>query len=182
MKKLPASVRPASVDDIDAVAKIDAQSNRPPWSPSAFSAELTKPHSWFWVLTDDETDTQILGFFVASAPDRQVHLQTFAVNSKERRKGYGRHLLQQLIHFAIRRKMESLILEVRKSNEPALQLYQSLGFVVIRVQEGLYPDGEDGYVLILKLEERTRTTSAEDQFSEPGAETEENGNRPKNYH
>ena len=142
------TARPASVDDLDAVALLEKKSVRPPWSKDAFAKELEKPHSQFWVLTDDETDSIVLGYLVFSFPAEQAHLQTFAISPEQKRQGHGTYLLRQMINFVMRNKGESIVLEVRKGNEAAIKLYQKLGFTVIHTMKSFYPDGEDGYSMI----------------------------------
>lgn len=150
--KLPYSTRPASVDDLQQVAAIEARSIKPPWSQQAFAAELAKPHANFWVITDDETDSEVMAYAVFAMPAEQAHLQTIAVHHDHRRKGLAALLVRRLIAFVAKKGGESVILEVRKSNEAAIKLYQGLGFVVIRALKGFYPDGEDGFAMLYKLE------------------------------
>lgn len=150
MKKHGYSPRPASRDDVPKVAEIEAASIPSPWSREAFLAELGKKHTHFWVVTDDDTDEEVLAYVVFSFPAEQAHIQTIAVNLKNRRQGLGQFLVRKVIAFVMQNKGESVILEVRKSNQPAIQLYQGLGFVIIHAMK--YPDGEDGYSMLFQVE------------------------------
>lgn len=160
------SVRPASEDDLEQVALLESRSLRPPWSIDAFRAELDKPHHNFWVVTDDETDSKVYAYAVFSFPAEQAHLQTFAVQPNMKRKGMGTYLLRQIINFVMRKKGESIVLEVRKGNSPAISLYQKLGFTVIHSMKGFYPDGEDGYSMIYKTERNRLTGDPDVDFDE----------------
>jgi ribosomal-protein-alanine N-acetyltransferase len=42
-------------------------------------------------------------------------------------------------------------LEVRMTNEQAVELYKKLGFEITRTTHGYYADGEDAYVMSRKL-------------------------------
>jgi ribosomal-protein-alanine N-acetyltransferase len=42
-------------------------------------------------------------------------------------------------------------LEVRASNQEAISLYKKLGFEVTRTIHGYYADGEDAFVMTIKL-------------------------------
>ncbi|RYZ95200.1 MAG: ribosomal-protein-alanine N-acetyltransferase, partial [Proteobacteria bacterium] len=152
MKKLPYSVRPAAEEDLFQVVDIEARSNRPAWAIEAFRAELNKPHAHFWVVTDNETDSQVLAYAVFALPADQAHVQTVAVRPDHRRQGLAQHLLRKVISFAMKNEADSLILELRKGNEAAMKLYQSVGFDVIRTQDSFYPDGEGAYVMVYKTE------------------------------
>jgi ribosomal-protein-alanine N-acetyltransferase len=43
-------------------------------------------------------------------------------------------------------------LEVRKTNEEAIAVYEKLGYTVRRVLRGYYRDGEDAYLMVKKVE------------------------------
>lgn len=164
MSVLPYSPRPASEDDLTQVERIEKGSIVPPWSKDAFAAELGKPHSYFWVVTDNETDERVLAYAVFSFPAEQAHLQTFAVHPDSRRSGIATYLLRQIISFVMRKKGDSMILEVRKGNMAAINFYQKLGFLVIRTLPRFYPDGEDAFVMIFKTERERIPSDAERDF------------------
>jgi len=153
MKVLPYSPRPATEADLLQVAEIEAVSIKPPWTLEDFRSELGKPHSHFWVITDNETDEKVLAYGVFSFPAEQAHLVTFAVRAELRKQGLAIYLLRQIISFVMRKKGESMILEVRKGNEAAVSLYQKIGFIVIRSLPRFYPDGEDAFVMIYKMDQ-----------------------------
>jgi ribosomal-protein-alanine N-acetyltransferase len=150
MRKLLYSPRPATAEDLEQVLEIEGKSIVPPWTLAAFAAELEKKTSRFWVLTDDETDSKVLAYAVFSFPAEQAHLLTFAVHPELRRQGLGLFLLRRLIHYVMRKGGESVVLEVRKGNAVAVQLYQLLGFLVIHTIPRFYPDGEDAFSMIFQ--------------------------------
>ncbi|MGZ3653482.1 MAG: ribosomal protein S18-alanine N-acetyltransferase [Bdellovibrionota bacterium] len=164
MKKFPYSPRPATTDDLDQVAEIEKLSIVPPWPRAAFAAELDKKSGRFWVLTDNETDEKVVAYAVFSFPADQAHLITFAVHPSYRRQGLGLYLLRRLIHYVMRKQGDSVVLEVRKGNAAAVQLYQSLGFMVIHTIPRFYPDGEDAYSMIFKTDRNRLTGDAEVDF------------------
>jgi [ribosomal protein S18]-alanine N-acetyltransferase len=174
MKKRGFSVRPATEEDLAQVAGIEKKTIRPPWSTEQFQQEVHKKFSHFWVVTDDLTDEKVLAYIVFSFPAEQAHIQTIAVDPEMQRSGIGIFLLRQVISFVMRKSAESIILEVRAGNAPALQLYQKLGFIIIRTLKKFYPDGEDAFVMIYKTD-RTNLQQTED--SSPDAEPD----RKKNF-
>jgi ribosomal-protein-alanine N-acetyltransferase len=151
------SPRPATEDDLEQVSEIERMSISPPWSREAFRAELEKSKAHFWVVTDDEDDDRVLAYAVFALPGEQAHLQTIAVRPEYRKKGIATYLLRQIISFVMRQKADSIVLEVRRGNFAAVQLYQSLGFVVIHTIQRFYPDGEDAYSMIYKTEREKLT-------------------------
>jgi ribosomal-protein-alanine N-acetyltransferase len=180
MRKFPYSTRPATPDDLDQVAEIERRSIVPPWTRAAFEAELAKTSGRFWVLTDDETDTKVVAYAVFSFPADQAHLVTFAVHSDFRRQGLGVYLLRRLIAYVMRKGGASVYLEVRKSNFAAVQLYQSLGFVVVRTVPRFYPDGEDAYAMIFQANRERLTGEPEVDFENDPDDTPGRGD-PKTF-
>ncbi len=83
---------------------------------------------------------------------RVAHLISIAVLPEYRRMGIGSALLERTISRARSEgNIVSVYLEVRISNEPAIRLYEKFGFKKARIIKGYYRDGEDAYVMVLKL-------------------------------
>lgn len=61
---------------------------------------------------------------------------------------------QRLAGLLCRGDAESVLLEVRASNQPAQQLYASLGFECVGLRKKYYGDGEDAVLMTLLLRER----------------------------
>lgn len=148
------SLRPAVAEDLAQVVSIEAQIQKAPWTLDGFAHELEKPHSHFWVLTDDETDSIVSGYIVFTLLETHAHLINLGVGLQFRGMGYGRLLVRRAIDWAMQEGGARFFLEVRKSNAAAVQLYQSLNFTVVRVMRGFYSDGEDAYSMELRLDGR----------------------------
>jgi ribosomal-protein-alanine N-acetyltransferase len=89
----------------------------------------------YWVLFDD---CQILNI-VVDLPFRGL--------------GMAKKMIRQAAQDAIKKGIKKLSLEVRKSNDPAIQLYQKLRFVITQVRRNFYSNGEDAYQMVLYLDE-----------------------------
>ncbi|MGE0616138.1 MAG: ribosomal protein S18-alanine N-acetyltransferase [Bacteriovoracia bacterium] len=145
------SIRPATDDDLTQMAEIDARVQKAPWTVEGFRGELSKPYARAWVLTDDETDSRILGYVVFWLLPEGAEILTVAVDLAHRGLGYGIKLIRSVINEALRADLKQIQLEVRKSNAAALQLYQKSQFTVTHVRKAFYSDGEDAYVMTLPL-------------------------------
>ena len=80
------------------------------------------------------------------------HLVSIAVRAPYRRKGIGSKLLEETIR-VMREvyKTDSIYLEVRVTNEPAIRLYEKFGFRKARIVKGYYADGEDAFIMVKRL-------------------------------
>ena len=94
----------------------------------------------------------MIGYFIAMEAVDEMHLLKIAVAEEFQGKGYGRLLMDRVVDFARELEMESMILEVRPTNNPAVALYKNTGFQTIGVRKGYYADTrEDALVMRLVL-------------------------------
>lgn len=148
------SIRPATLEDLDRLVEIENRVHvaaHQKWTREHFTQELDKPYSVFWVMTDDETDSVIYGFLVGHQIGEAAEVLNVAIDLPFRGLGLGRYLLRSFLKEAMREGYEKAILEVRKSNLPAIHMYQSTGFLTTQVRKGFYSDGEDAYLMTLDL-------------------------------
>lgn len=102
----------------------------------------------FGLLQAEKLVAYISVYFICT----DVEVLNIAVRKDLRHQGLGYSLLSQVLHIAKKWGMLQAILEVRKSNLPALSLYTSLGFQLAGQRKGYYPDtGEDALVYNLDL-------------------------------
>lgn len=129
--------------------QIDFDCNRPPWSARLFESEFDHAHSRVYGarLAGD-----LVGFLVVHAIAGEAHIITFGVRNASRNQGVGRALVTQVLRDLYAEGVESVTLEVRRSNQIAQMLYASLGFVERGTRAKYYTDNqEDAIVLRLQL-------------------------------
>ena len=64
--------------------------------------------------------------------------------------------MNELVAFAKGLPVRHILLEVRRSNAPAIKLYRSLGFFATNVRRRYYDDGEDAVEMRLVFDETSR--------------------------
>lgn len=120
---------PMEVSHLDEVAAIERESYENPWARNAFECELgTNPVSFSRVALSTEAPPRVAGYCVAWIVFEHVHIQNLAVHPEHRRRGLGRFLLLQALTEGRSRGATSALLEVRRSNAAAQNLYRRLGF------------------------------------------------------
>lgn len=144
------SIRPLTDDDLKSVLLIEAQSYPEPWKAAHFEAELKKPYTRALVLTDDETDTVVVGYIVYWVQAEGISLLNVAVEPKWRGFGFGMKLMQEMIKEAVADDISRIVLEVRQSNESAIRLYESIGFKATHQRKNFYSNGETALVMEIK--------------------------------
>ena len=100
-----------------------------------------------FLVADDETDeTYRVHHFRRWEPHPQR-----AVDTSQRRRGWGKRLLTLAINEAYRKGHDRVFLEVRINNAAAKALYQVMGFQEVGRRKGFYSNGEDAIFMELRL-------------------------------
>jgi ribosomal-protein-alanine N-acetyltransferase len=90
----------------------------------------------------------IAGFAVVWLVHDELHVLNVAVAPEARRSGVARRILDRVEGRAREQGARVSMLEVRRSNQPAIALYRSLGYREVGVRPGYYAeDGEDALVM-----------------------------------
>jgi [ribosomal protein S18]-alanine N-acetyltransferase len=137
------ALRPMVVADIDAVHALECSVFPHPWSRANFVDSLSSGYDC-WVLRDAEQgdDGALAGYFLLMYAVDEAHLLDVAVAGARHGTGLGRYLLDRIAVRARGQGMESILLEVRPSNERALQVYRRYGYQEIGRRKGYYPAHE----------------------------------------
>jgi len=140
-------VRKMTIEDLDQVVEIEQDTFSLPWSRAGFQSGMEMPGSYFLVAI---TNNQIAGYVGMYTSFDEGEITNVAVEKKLQNQGIGKKLVNESVKWCEKNKINQLILEVRKSNEGAIHLYQSLGFECIGNRKGFYEHPiEDG--LVMKL-------------------------------
>ena len=132
----------ATPEDLDAIMAIERCSFSAPWTAEAIADEITRPWSIFRVLRN--ADSQLCAYLNFWVVYDTLHILNIATHPEHRRLGYARTLMEELIAEAQKNAVTEIVLEVRRSNQEAQHLYESLGFDRAGVDPGYYGEsGED---------------------------------------
>ncbi len=145
-------IRQMQLEDIVDVYAIETATQPVPWSEGIFRDCLAAGYH-AWVLLREEI---MLGYILAYIRSGECHILNVCVRADVQGSGYGRKLMENALNMAKQEDADLAILEVRPSNERAINLYRSLGFNEIGVRKDYYamPDGvsrEDALVLALQM-------------------------------
>lgn len=135
-------IRQMLVDDVAAVAALEAAHQPRPWSEQVFRDELESDNRAYLVAED----RGLVGFGGVMVIGDEAHITNLLVASHHRGRGLGRLLMVELIEVAADRGARHLTLEVRKENHAARSLYSRLGLAPVGVRPRYY-GGEDALIL-----------------------------------
>jgi [ribosomal protein S18]-alanine N-acetyltransferase len=139
-------MQPADLDEVDA---IERHSFKAPWPRQVFADELGRS----WARIDvARTGDRVIGFVDYWLVADEVHLLAIATHPDHRRLGVGARLLDRVLTVARGSAARMVTLEVRRTNLPAITMYEHRGFKRVGVRPAYYQeDGEDAVVMTLEL-------------------------------
>jgi ribosomal-protein-alanine N-acetyltransferase len=147
----PVRFRAAREHDLPRLVEIERAAHVHPWSEEQLRRELTHPYSTVLCAEAGGEPVRIGGFIVYWLIHDEMHVLDVVTAPESRRTGVGRALMQEALAEAGRRGATRSMLEVRRSNAPAIALYRSLGYLHDTVRRGYYQDGEDAVLMSLAL-------------------------------
>ncbi|MFM2480475.1 ribosomal protein S18-alanine N-acetyltransferase [Celerinatantimonas sp. YJH-8] len=128
------------LDALDQMLPIEQQVQQHPWSEKllrdSFASSSVNIGIW--------QAHQLCGYLLGQLIVDEAEIFNLSVAKAYQRQGLGKQLLE---HFSRRIQMQGgcrLLLEVRESNVPALQLYSHYGFHEDARRRGYYPNGPQG--------------------------------------
>ncbi len=124
--------------DLDLVVQNEVAAYEHPWTKRIFIDCLRAGYQC-WVLANKH---KIIAHGVMSVAIGECHLLTLCVHPDYQRLGYGRKLFLLLLDRAHKLEASECFLEVRASNESAINLYRSLGFTRIGERKNYYPGAD----------------------------------------
>lgn len=138
--------------DLPEVVRIENRIYPFPWTHGNFLDSIQSGYET-WIARDGKG--AMIGYFLLMVAVDEAHLLNITVDFAFQRKGMGRALLDKVVALARGAGMQSVLLEVRPSNEHALAVYRHYGFAEIGFRRNYYPaprnTREDAIVMRMAL-------------------------------
>ncbi len=146
----------AETEDLEDIVSIEKSAFTDPWSESTLKEEIDAstldPNRVFLKAKDPEEASVPVAYVIANfIPGITGEIWNVATVPERRRQGIARKLLLEIIARAKAEKIKELELEVRAGNDPAICLYESLGFKRTGIRTAYYQDGEDAVLMTKEI-------------------------------
>lgn len=140
--------RPMYFDDVARVTEIEESAQVSPWTPGIFRDCIRVGYNCIVYLQDEV----VQAYGIISIAANEAHILNLCVSHKCRGQGLGRQVLYKLIEVAEQGDTDSIFLEVRESNDIAINLYKKEGFNEIGVRKDYYPakEGKENALIFAK--------------------------------
>jgi [ribosomal protein S18]-alanine N-acetyltransferase len=152
-------LEPGTVQHLDAIMRVEESSFSEPWTRRMFEVELTDNPFARFLTAHIENAAQLheglpslVGYVCLWVVFEELRMMNLAVAPHVRHRGIGRWLLQQALTMGRERGARRALLEVRVSNQPAVALYEYVGFSRSGVRTKYYTNPiEDAVLMELEL-------------------------------
>lgn len=128
---------------LDEIVEIEEKCFSAPWSYESLKAQLDLDTSCFLVAV---FDGRVAGYMGVQIFSGEGYVTNVATLPEFRRMGIARALINE----QLKNEMDFLTLEVRQSNTPAINLYESLGFVEVGRRPKFYREPTEDAILMTR--------------------------------
>ncbi len=141
-------IRRWEASDNSEIESLERASFSSPWSKDMFDACLSSRGFYGLVAVDNGL---IAGFICVLYLFENADILNVCVEKSHRRQGVGERLLSETITFLKSENVTKVFLEVRRSNAPAIALYEKAGFIKTGERKKYYEDTEDALIYVKAL-------------------------------
>ena len=158
-------IRQAQPEDAGDIYEIEQICFPDPWSLDSISYELEESPRAFYVVA--QHSGKVVGYAGLWWVLDEGHITNVAVRPGYRNRKIAEGILSVLLEHTIEQGILHHTLEVRRSNEPAINLYEKFGFETCGVRKGYYRfGGEDALIMWRHEPEREPEEDAEKAAAE----------------
>ena len=129
------------------IAELEKMCFNDPWSEASIASELNNRLSLWLVAVDNE---KVIGYVGSQTVLGETDMMNIAVHPDHRGQGIATDLIVGLISALEQRGSHSLMLEVRVSNDPAISVYQKLGFAEVGRRKNYYRNPKEDALILRK--------------------------------
>ena len=156
MKALEVRVRKVKKGDIDRIIDIERSWHHlSHWSVDSYYRLLNDDSftsSFVAEIDGEKGRPNIVGFVIFHIAADVSEIYNIAVESANARSGIGYELMRAAVNESGRRSARRVILEVRKSNNPAINFYLKFNFKITGDRKNYYSNPiEDAYIMELAI-------------------------------
>ncbi len=132
-------------EDVERIYELEKEIFPDPWGMIGISGSLRQDHT---ELLGAWHGDRLLGYVIACFSIYEGEIARIAVAKDHRRKGIAGRLLKELEQLCRRRGAESILLDVRESNQGAIAFYRSHGFTIDGIRRNFYTKPEEDAILM----------------------------------
>ena len=134
--------------DLEEAYKIELDVNPSHWKYETFLSSFEVGHKGLIC----KKDNLMIGFIIFSPISPEAHILSISVRNEMQSKGIGTMLLKSMLDQCKVMNYKKIFLEVRVSNEKAINFYEKFGFSKDAIRNNYYTDNsEDALLMSLSI-------------------------------
>lgn len=142
-------IRDAVPQDVPEIARLERECFTTPWTEEIIRSQLSGEGK---LMLAAEEDGRFAGYMGLQYVLDEGYISNVCTAPECRRRGVASALIDETVTRAAALGLSFLSLEVRRSNEPAIRLYEAWGFQKVGVRPGYYEKpAEDAIIMDLYL-------------------------------
>ena len=150
IKYMDNCVRLAKLEDVDDIYKIGKNNLPIYYNRREITKEILNEKTVF--LVSFTKSNKITGYcFAKKRNDIRIHILSFAVDNKFRRKQFGSKIIDYLVNLSIEKDIKLISLFVKETNNIAREFYSKCGFENKKTIMDYYGTEDHGLVYIKNL-------------------------------
>lgn len=141
-------LRTMTASDLKQVITVEKRAYPHPWTIGIFRDCLRVGYNaWVMIL-----DNNVIGYGIVMLAAGEAHILNLCIDPDYQGKSLGRYLLRHLVEKSHQTDIDMVLLEARRSNAQAQQLYVSEGFHELGVRKAYYPtdNGREDAIILAK--------------------------------
>jgi len=140
-------IREMKADDVEIVSKIESEVFSMPWSAKDFLEMVEADYAYYYVA---ELDGEIAGCCGIRNIAGDGEITNVVVAPSYRRRGIALKMMEYMLEEAVKAGIGDCTLEVRVSNQPAIRLYERLGFKGEVIRPHFYDKPDEDALIMWK--------------------------------
>lgn len=140
-------IREMTAGDVEAASKIESKVFSMPWTAKDFLEMLEADYAYYYVA---EMDGEIAGCCGIRNIAGEGEITNVVVAPEYRKRGIALKMMEYMLENAARIGITVCTLEVRVSNQPAIRLYECLGFKGEGVRPHFYDKPDEDALIMWK--------------------------------
>lgn len=144
------NIRDAYESDLENIVKYDSIMLGETLGYDTIKGYLNNPLMKYFVI--EEIDSKdFIGAVSLWIDDNKAQINNIYIIHKYQQKKLGRVFMDYVMKYFKLKEINEITLEVRKSNEVAIKLYESYGFELVNLRKNYYNNGEDALFMYLRI-------------------------------
>lgn len=143
-------IRDGDINDLSSIMEIENACFHSPWKKDDMARELSENAFAHFLLV--EVDNKVVGFLDYWQTFDSATICQIGILPSYRKLGLASKLMKEMDEECYAKRITSVTLEVRKSNDPAIGLYKKYGFKEVVIKPHYYDDGEDAIYMVREVE------------------------------